>query len=97
MIEDFKKRLCKKAGLMNYYLVNNVRTDNEELILLIKAMWAINREGKWHIKMENYCIAFYSYMAKEYKEIIFKYKDHNNSEQEALQKALEYIYEQDNE
>lgn len=90
MSEDFKKWLCDKSKFdIAHWLLN----EHEELSLLIKAMWAINREGKWEIisdkvsldisdKHGDFCISFY-------------YSDHNNSEQEALTKALEYIFDKE--
>ena len=58
---------------------------------------AINREGGWKIDMNSWYIGVYTQLPVDHfkkcemnKE--FKYKDYNNSEQEALNAALNYIF-----
>ena len=93
MTEDFKKWLLRLAG---YEESIPKETAWEILVvdILIKAMWAINREGSGYgltgIEMDaSEIIVVYNL-----KEKAFPYSDHNNSEQQALEKAIEYIFEQ---
>jgi hypothetical protein len=92
MKEDFKKWLCEKADYMYSEYFNYIET----LYILTKAMWAINRENNYRITItQGGCYS----QSQPWKDLIMKYyllKDYNNSEQEALEKALEYIYEQEN-
>ena len=90
MNEDYKKWLCELAE-MNYRFV--VPTSIE---ILIKAMWAINREC---YDKGGFCICSstggdYYIHFNEFQRVIFTRKDHNNSEQEALQASLEYIFKE---
>lgn len=95
MIEDFKKFLCDEAGIM-YDSINssllNMSNSDIALLILIKAMWKINRENnKWVISMQGDLIMCQN------DEIIetFLYKKYNNSEQQALEAALQYIYSEE--
>jgi len=96
MKEDFKKWLCELAeepyDCVAGFLGHKDH-DMENIFILIKAMWAINREGKWLILISASDIDITR--SEKYKSKLFSYKNHNNSEQQALEKALEYIYEQD--
>ena len=93
MNEDFKKWVCEKANIDEKLVYG---CDYRFIGVLIKAMWAINRKGKWEISIfpQAIHIGKVLFFANE-DDILFKYKDHNNSEQEALEKALEYIYEKE--
>jgi hypothetical protein len=63
---------------------------------MIKAIWAINREGKWFITMSNTQFLIMKTEGKGLSlEAGFDYKYHNNSEIEAMKAALLYIYEQE--
>lgn len=70
------------------------KDETDILLILIKAMWAINREESFKLQIEfNRILISGMYNGSSYfKE--FLYKDYN-SEQQALEKALEYIYKQD--
>lgn len=96
MTEEFKGWLCERARYM-FFPENGIALDRRILALLIKAMWAINREkGKYRIKQNifnDYYVGDYSKRPVEYVE--FAKEDHNNSEQQALQAALEYVFEQE--
>jgi len=90
MNEDFTKWLLKKAGL------GMCECEIEEVSLLMKTMWAINRDKKSRaIIMNEYTIDYY-YM-KNRTEMIkeFQYISYNNLEKKALEAALFYIYEQE--
>jgi len=90
MEEDFKRWLCKLNGYdfeSDYF-----RMDELMIEILIKAMWQINRDGKWDIQMDRDYIDVSS--RQEVLDDVFTFKDHNNSELEALTKALEYIYKE---
>lgn len=93
MKEDFKKWLCEKAGHKPEHVRGFIKYDAQTLTLYIflKAMWAINREDKFDIKMDSNKIVVYCRFIVDRR--YFHYHKHNNSEQEALEKALEYIYE----
>jgi hypothetical protein len=84
MNNDFKEWLCKKAGRGKLIPLDWKYC---ELEILIKAMWAINRKGKYYIILEPNLISV--------NKNEFFYAQYNNSEQKALEKALEYIYEQE--
>ena len=99
MKEEFKKWLCEKAKEeyktiidRHYYTGKPIyRINKITLETLIKAMWAINREGEWNIKLDSHCIVFHS--RKDYCDDMYDFTEY--SEQKALKKALEYIYEQE--
>lgn len=90
MTEDFKKWLYKT---IHGEYITLLFKRGAELELLIKAMWAINREGKWWITI--YPHGIHLKLPHRGKGKDFEYKQHNNSETEALTKALEYIYKQE--
>jgi len=72
---------------------NIINGCHRDLARLIKAMWAINREGKWTIWMnEDYIRVKFHALHSFYR---FFYRDYDNSEIEALEAALQYIYEQE--
>lgn len=100
-MSDFNKWVAEKAGVKYhdkpYFVWDSDKSQIEyppteiTLEILIKAMWAINRRGYWCVEMFKDAIGICN---KEpgYDDIKeFKYKDHNNSEMEALKAALEYI------
>ena len=91
MDDGFKKWLCEKGcSLYTYGLYDKMLTD-AQLAILIKAMWAVNREGKGiEINLESERV----YVSLIQDHDYFYFKDHNNSEQEALTKALEYVWKQ---
>ena len=90
MKEEFKKWI-------NVLLYDE--NEDDELVNIayyIKAMWAINREGKYQIVMDEIGIEIFN--EKDTDDVILLsilFKDHNSSEIEALTKALEYIHEQE--
>lgn len=91
MKEDFKKWLCELAEIKPEDMPG---CDHRLIGTLIKAMWAINRESikskEWSVEMSSWSYdVFSSWLRRRYK---FSYENHDNSEQEALIKALEYIY-----
>lgn len=87
MKEGFKEWLCELAEFkFEYY-------DHIGLLyILVKAMWAINREGIYRIWILHDRVELYNGYTKVIEEWFF-FKKYNNSEQQALEKALEYIYE----
>ena len=106
MIEEHKKKLCELAGVVvqkiaggdcifdssgcYYPLLKNVTLSLE---ILIKAMWAINRERKYLIQIDAHCV-YVKGNNKALKNFTFRFSDYNNnSEQEALTAALEYIHD----
>jgi hypothetical protein len=97
MNEDFKKWLCEKAEY-NYYLEYEQQPIiDRTLEILIKAMWAINREDKrvYNITM-TVGGTYLSKIGSKFPDFVFfRQADRNNSETEALTAALEYIFEQD--
>lgn len=90
MTEDFKKFLCDKAGVSTILYSKKYRPCMQ-IGILIKAMWQINKEGKYYITMNNNHIYIKYALCTKF----FYYKNYN-SEIEALEKALEYIYKQEN-
>ena len=99
MKEKFRDFLCKKAKSVFHGNQWDNMSDELRLSILIKALWQINREclqnsfeypsiimGRGFFKAEGYGIT----PSKK-----FYFKAHNNSEIEALEKALEYIFNQD--
>jgi hypothetical protein len=105
MKEEFKKWLCEKASTGCYVnelgvLVNLdgfSADENEVLATLIKAMWAINRDDSiFEIFMpetDKYTASVFE--NNNWHDVDFFFSDHNNSEQTALEKALEYVFEQE--
>lgn len=97
MIEDFKKWLCKKAGLKDW--IANIKFENEILPLeiLIKAMWTINRESDISYSIINYeerfAVAKIGTRCLEY----FDFRKYNDSEQQALEAVLKYIFDKEKE
>jgi len=89
--ENFVKWIIKVSNLNT----KPIHTGQSNLEILIKAMFALNREGKWAIMIHPNEVIVYR-QSFSGKDIIFLIKDHNNSELEALTKALQYIYEQEN-
>ncbi len=101
MTDDFKKWLCELAGYettswcgyIKKGLVYDLRKNDVPLEILIKAMWIINRGGRRFVNMNWEQITIYAegpyHLGAVYS------KKYNNSEQEALTAALEYIYEQE--
>ena len=78
----------------NYWLqdlscTRGMNFDNIEI--LIKAMWAINRETNWRIWLDKYGLAVFK-NAEDLPGLAIKYI-HNESEQKALEKALRYIFD----
>lgn len=96
MTEEFKKWLCVLGGDYDYSKLKELQYhgdfESNILSILIKAMWAINREGKWAILMWNDYIEIFC-IEKQSDDIDFFYKDYNNSELKVLTKAIEYIWE----
>jgi len=90
MSEEFKKWLCEKAELNQAQGCSILFHFGDDVITeytLIKAMWAINRCSEWEIMADKY--GFNINCSRGHKSFfILEY----NSEQEALTKALEYIY-----
>ena len=90
MKEGFERFIANKCS----YPIDDIPPDYQPNGWdLIKAMWAINREGNkdWtSIKMrwDGFSVRIHDLFGKT-----FEYRNHNNSELEALTKALEYIYE----
>jgi hypothetical protein len=95
MSEDFKKWLCEKSKVP--YMASDKlikEFQREELMIMIHAMWAINKSTDKHvIIMNEYTIDYYFKDGghENIKEFLYK----NNSEQKALEAALKYVYEQE--
>ena len=99
MNEDFKKWLCEKAN--EKYVVDedgnfaNYYSQMSVLELLIRSMWAINREKEWKISYDpDFGLSYHLYGIKYRVNKGFYVRDYNDSEQTALTKALEYIYQE---
>ncbi len=97
--EDFKKWVENKSGITIWHYSLKPKNELAKLAnygILHKAKDAINREGKLRILTNEYCTKV-GELAKNgfWYYTISKYQDCNNSEQEALQKSLEYIEEQE--
>lgn len=90
MKEDFKQWLCELSKYDFTRVEHLPYWRQEELKILIKAMWAINRAGG---VIEMGLLEVYVQLANT-DSVYFEYKKHKNSEQEALTKALEYIYKE---
>lgn len=91
MKEKFKKWICKLISI-KYRTIDDGYGEVYDIEILIKAMWKINRDGEWqiHSNVSSY------YVSQKYRGKIdkwFHFEEHNNSELEALTKALEYIWE----
>ena len=86
--EDFKKWLIEKA---NYDNKCKILTENELLLTLIQAMFVINRErGYFRVSIGQECI----HVGHDEDDGKYFYpSEYNNSEIQALEKALEYIWE----
>jgi len=97
MKEDFKKWLCEKAEDKKNieYFKSEIINPDDWIALLIKAMWAINREGGDYsfILYRSFVEVSYNDGQHDSAENFF-HGEYDNSEQEALTKALEYIWEQ---
>jgi len=67
------------------------------LEILIKAMFAINRDiekGYFVTFVNGECVAIYrNTCGMNFMKKLFPFSDHNNSEQEALTAALQYIFD----
>ena len=85
MTEDFNDFLAEKNGIVNDFT-------EPTLEILVRAMFKINREGEWHLIIDYDSVAIKKHPNDILHTNIY-YSDHNNSEQEALQKALKYVYE----
>ena len=107
MTDDFKKWCSEKADY-KVPMVYISRFNEKPLVTLIKAMWNINREhskgsNKYFIQDNTYfynmdtsfCLYDKSFNTKSRLVKRFMLKDYNNSEQQALEKALEYIYKKE--
>ena len=102
MTEDFKKWLCDLAGIKYWTVIDrygNSWEENISLEILIKAMWTINRQegSKYKIRLEDiYCFTVTNEWSDSVAvtDVDFYFKDYNNSEQEALTAALEYIFKE---
>ncbi len=89
--EEHKKQLCKLAGIEIPF--GGVKIDIE---ILIKAMWAINshklnRTFIDHKGGVGYKVIKTNAMGRDINSKDFYFGDHNDSEQESLTVALEYI------
>ena len=104
MTNEFKHWLHRKSGVEfpSFAWKESLNKYTPPVDVLIKAMWAINssyREGKsfWAIQdntyLRNVTEGFNVIYLASNREVFFL-QDHNNSEQQALEKALEYFYEQ---
>ena len=95
MTEKFKRWVCDKIN--SPYSTTKDGFNYELSIVgidaLVKCMWKINRGDVFTITMdkETYCV-FTDSDTEPDCEIFFKY-EYNDSESEALIKALEYIME----
>ncbi len=98
MTEDCKKFCCKKAGIQYHHYNSNYRDDISKIDKIInygilsKAKDAINREGKWFIQDKINGIG-YRVFRNGISDRDFYFSDYNNSEIEALEKALTYIFD----
>lgn len=103
MDEGFKKWLVKKAGrdtTPGKDFIALMEVIEPSLETLIRCMWAVNRESKnkclsWFIQ-QVYCNKGLSFAVFKISEVVkfFYLCDHNDSEQEALTAALNYIYKE---
>lgn len=94
MKEDFKKWLSDKAGYLYLaYQMLEEKGMNNEVELLIKAMWAVNREKDYLMEITD---AYITVQDPDWRiePSYFLFKDYNNSEQKALTAALEYVYKE---
>jgi hypothetical protein len=99
MDNDFKQWLCEKAKsvIMPCEICNEMPClhydINITIEILIKAMWAINRDDKWEIEMDSDCILV-KYVPEDFFQCML-FRKYNNSEQKALEAALLYIYKEE--
>jgi hypothetical protein len=94
MKEEFKKWLCEKAGYNYNAWGKPCPYDIHDIKILIKAMWAINRETRDdYIRYGPTGFSRCYYDVEDMGMTRFDIKDHNNSEQQALEAALKYIWE----
>ncbi len=68
------------------------------IAILIKAMWAINREKKWRMDINSNYVGVYTNLSFNHFEKMdlnqeFRFRDFFNSEQKALQSALQHIFD----
>ena len=91
MTEEHKKKLCHLAGFDEKFIQPETWVDYD-LEILIKAMWAINRNnsGKTFCIIMSFLYVEVISQEIKYSQKTFDYRDYN-SEQEALQAALLYI------
>ena len=92
--QEYNKWVYTKASKIDSYYRDCKPFEDLSADVLIKAMWAINREGIFFINTLQNSVFIDTVDQKNGADIAyyFLYKDHNNSEQEALDKALRYIY-----
>jgi hypothetical protein len=101
MTEGFKKWLCEKSRvpyMASDKLIKEFQRD--ELTIMIKAMWAINRgdDCLYRISQDNsnnYAVIDNISIWKTKTIEYFLKNEYNNSEQKALEAALKYVYEQE--
>ena len=93
MTEDCKRWACKLAGFSEVFIGPSQWVDYD-LEILIKAMWAINREGLFKIQYEYFNNWYYFVSKRNGKGLQLNIKDHKYSEQEELTAALTYGVEQ---
>jgi len=101
MDEDFKKWLCNLLGI-HYRTIDDGYGDIYGIEILIKAMWKINKRpldfNMIEIRMDAISITLWKRgdgvpFSEDFYDYEYVFKDYNNSELEALTKALEYIWE----
>lgn len=88
----FKEWVCFKAGISDYYLKEwelDKQPNNDEIVYLMKCMWAINRKENFEIKIGATLVEVYE-INEEYYQYIRGFSI-IHSEIETLTKALEYI------
>ncbi len=91
MKTEFKKWACGLAdSAFKPELLGNKDYSVNTIAILIKAMWAINRNNKFFMIMDGYQILVDTGEHNEH----FNFAEHDNSEQAALMAALNHIYQE---
>jgi len=96
MDDKFKIQVCDKARIS--ILAWNDFCSLTKAGILIKAMWAINRDDNSRYKIRSEDISCFT-VTDEWNDSLgvsdkdFYFTDHNNSETEALTSALKYIFD----
>lgn len=95
MTPDTKKIICELAKFVPSPFMRSFNWSKYDIPIdiLMRAVFAINRGGEWEISIFSKCIEVTNHDidATDIDREYYEYKDHNNSEIQALSSAVEYV------